>query len=95
MKAERIQNFNSSGLLVIYMLFLKIHFGQISKYFHALCYGGPPAWGLIEGQTTPHGKKKNVQKPFTKPRNWADFFIRPRQTNKDMRFGTWNVLNFL
>jgi len=25
------------------------------------------------------------------PRTWTDFFSRPNQWKKDMRFGTWNV----
>ena len=57
--------------------------------------GGPPAWGLVKGLTTPHRKKKCfVLKLFTKPRNGIDSLVRPRQTNKDMRFGTWNVRTF-
>ena len=53
--------------------------------------GGPPAWGLVEGLTTPHRKKETVTNPLNKPRNWTDYLIRPQQMNKDMRFGTWNV----
>ena len=53
--------------------------------------GGPLAWGLVEGLTTTHRKKEIVTKPLDKPRNWADSLERPRQTNKDMRIGTWNV----
>ena len=52
---------------------------------------GPPAWGLVEGLTTPHRKKEIVTNPLNKPRNWTDSLVRPQQMNKDMRFGTWNV----
>ena len=34
--------------------------------------GGPPAWVLVEGLTTPHRKKKTFTKPLDKPRNWID-----------------------
>ena len=55
--------------------------------------GGPPAWRLVEGLTTPYRKKQTVTKPLDKPRNWTDSLVRPQQTNKDMRIGrpTWNV----
>ena len=49
--------------------------------------------GVVEGITTPHRKKKFVQKLFSKPRNWADCLIQPWQTNKEMRISTWNVLS--
>ena len=49
--------------------------------------------GLVEGLTTPHSKKETVTKPYDKPRNWTDSLERPRQTNKVMRTGTWNVTN--
>ena len=29
--------------------------------------------------------------PLDKPRNWTGSLVRPQQTNKDMRIGTWNV----
>ena len=47
--------------------------------------------GLVEGLTTPHRKKETVTKSLDKPRNRTDSLERPRQTNKDMRIGTWNV----
>ena len=52
---------------------------------------GPPAWGFVEGLTTPHRKKETVTHPLGKPRNWTDFLVRPQQMNKGMRFGAWNV----
>jgi hypothetical protein len=54
--------------------------------------GGPPAWGLGVGPTTPH--RKNffiVTKRFKVPRTWTDSLVRPKHWKKDMRFGTWNV----
>ena len=46
---------------------------------------------MVEGLTTPHRKKETVTNPLDKPRNWTDSLERPRQTNKDMRIGIWNV----
>jgi len=34
--------------------------------------GGPPAWVLAKGLTTPHHKKKLIMKCFTGPWNWMD-----------------------
>jgi hypothetical protein len=34
--------------------------------------GGPPAWGLGVGLTTPHRKNKLVTKILKKPRTWTD-----------------------
>ena len=34
--------------------------------------GGPPAWGLVEGLTTPHHKKETVTNHLDKPRNWRN-----------------------
>ena len=57
--------------------------------------GGPQAWVLVQGLTTPHRKKDTVRNPLDKPRNWTDYLVRPQQMNrpKDMRFGrpTCNV----
>jgi hypothetical protein len=54
--------------------------------------GGPPAWGLGGGVTTPHRKKKkHVTKCHRGPRNWTDTLERPKAKKMDMRFGTWNV----
>ncbi|KAJ4447111.1 hypothetical protein ANN_09111 [Periplaneta americana] len=55
--------------------------------------GGPSAWGLGEGLTTHHRKKKKqlVTNPYNKPRNRTDSLARPQQRNKVLRFGTWNV----
>ena len=53
--------------------------------------GDPPAWGLVEGLTTPHYKKETVTNPLDNPRNWTDSLVRPQKMDKDMRFGTWNV----
>jgi hypothetical protein len=48
--------------------------------------GGPPAWGLGMGLTTPHHKKKLVTKILKKPRTWTDSLDkRPRQKKMDMR----------
>ena len=41
--------------------------------------GGPPAWGLVEGLTTPHRKKETITNPLDKPRNWTDPLVRPQQ----------------
>ena len=43
--------------------------------------GGPPAWGLVEGSTTPHRKKETVTNPLNKPRNWTNSLVRPQQMN--------------
>ena len=40
--------------------------------------GGPPAWGLVEGLTTPRCKKEIVTNPLDKPRNWTDSLVRPQ-----------------
>jgi hypothetical protein len=46
--------------------------GQLTK-------GGPPAWGLGGGLTTPHRKKrKNVTKCYKGPRTWADALQLPK-----------------
>jgi hypothetical protein len=56
--------------------------------------GGPPAWGLGVGLTTPHVKNKFLTKRINEPRTWTDFLDkRSRQRNMDMRFGTWNIRN--
>jgi hypothetical protein len=53
--------------------------------------GGPPAWGLGVGLTTPHRKKnKLVTKNFKKPRTWMDSLDEPRRrlvdnTKMDLR----------
>jgi hypothetical protein len=39
-----------------------------SKYFNEIP-GGPPAWGLGEGLTTPHCKIQLVMKCYTWPQN--------------------------
>jgi hypothetical protein len=50
--------------------------------------GGPPAWGLGGGLTTPHRKKKkHVMKCYKEPRNWMDALERPKLQKMDMRFG--------
>ena len=41
--------------------------------------GGPPAWGLVKGLTTPHLKKGTVMNPLDKPQNWTDSLVRPQQ----------------
>ena len=41
--------------------------------------GGPPAWGLVEGLTTPHRKKETVTNLLNKPRKWTDSLLRPQQ----------------
>jgi hypothetical protein len=59
---------------------------------HSLTAGGPPAWGLGVGLTTPHCKNFSiVTKCFKVPRTWTDSLVRPKHWKKDMRFGTWNV----
>ena len=45
----------------------------------------------MEGLTTPHRRNETVTNSLDKPRNWTDSLVRHQQTNKDMRFGTWNV----
>jgi hypothetical protein len=36
--------------------------------------------------------KTNVcYETFAKPRTWTDTLVRPKQRNRDMRSGTWNV----
>jgi hypothetical protein len=48
--------------------------------------GGPPAWGLVVGLTTPHSKKKLVTKTSKEPRTWTDFLDkRPKLWNKSGR----------
>ena len=49
--------------------------------------GGPPAWRLVGGLTTPHRKKETVTNPLDKPRNWTDSLVRPQKMNKVTRFG--------
>ena len=47
--------------------------------------GDPPAWGLVEGLTTPqHKNEETVTNPLDKPRNWTDSLVRPQKTNKDI-----------
>jgi hypothetical protein len=54
--------------------------------------GGPPAWGLSVGLTTPHRKKKLITKYHKKPRTWTDSLDkRPKRKKMYVRFGTWNV----
>jgi exonuclease III len=53
--------------------------------------GGPPAWGLGVGLTTPHRKNFVITKCFKAPRTWTDSLARTKQWKKDMRFGTWKV----
>ena len=47
--------------------------------------------GVGRRVNNPSLKKKRLTKPLDKPRNWTDSLERPRQTNKYMRIGTWNV----
>ena len=64
---------------------------MLNKQLWTADSGGPPAWPLVEGLTTPHHKKETVTNPLDKPRNWTDSLVQPQQMNKDMRFGTCNV----
>jgi hypothetical protein len=41
--------------------------------------GGPPAWGLDVGLTTPHRKKKPVRNNLHKPRTWTDIYLSSSQ----------------
>jgi hypothetical protein len=54
--------------------------------------GGPPAWGLGLGLTTPHCKIKLVTKILKRHRIWNNFFDkRPKRKKIAMRFDTWIV----
>jgi hypothetical protein len=53
--------------------------------------GGPPSWGLGEGLTTFHLKKKPVAKCHKWPQTWADSLEQAMKWKMDMRFGTWDV----
>jgi hypothetical protein len=54
--------------------------------------GGPPAWGLGVGLTTPHHKIFFiVTKCFKVPWTWTDSLAQPKRWKKDMRFRTWNI----
>jgi hypothetical protein len=46
----------------------------LNKHLRTADKGGPPAWGLGEGLTAPHRKKKNLlgTKCRTGRRNWTD-----------------------
>jgi hypothetical protein len=58
--------------------------------------GGPPAWGLGVGLTTPHRKKKLIMKILKKPRTWTGSLDkRTRRKKMDVRFGTWNVRSII
>ena len=54
---------------------------------------GPPAWGLDEVITTPHQKNDLVTKHIQVTQTWTYPFAQPKQSKRDMRFGTWNVLS--
>jgi hypothetical protein len=44
------------------------------------------------GLTTPHCKKKLVNKRSKKSQTWTDSLVkRPKGKKMNMRFGTWNV----
>jgi hypothetical protein len=48
--------------------------------------------GIWAGGNNPSLKKKViVAKCFKAPRTWTDSLARPKQWEKDMRFGTWNI----
>jgi hypothetical protein len=50
----------------------------------------PPAWGLVKGLKT-HCKNWLVTKCYTGP----GFLEQPRLQRMDVRFGTWNVKEFV
>jgi hypothetical protein len=55
--------------------------------------GGPIAWGLGVGLTTPHCKKISLLQNVTQGRRpgWILLHKQPKLRKMDMRFGTWNV----
>jgi hypothetical protein len=54
--------------------------------------GGLPAWGWGEVLTTYHSKKTGfVTKREHLPWTCIDTLVRPKQWERDKRFGTWNV----
>ena len=46
---------------------------MLNKQLWTADRGGPPAWGLVEGLTTPLHKKETVTNTLDKPRNWTDY----------------------
>ena len=42
-------------------------------------------------RTTPRPKTGLIMKHIHVPPAWTDLLVRPKQCNRDMRFGTWNV----
>jgi hypothetical protein len=63
----------------------------LNKQLQTANKGGPLAWGLDSGLTTPHGKEQHLMKCCTQPWTWADSVERPKQQKINMTFGTWNV----
>ena len=53
--------------------------------------GGPPVMGLVKGKQCLIAKNRNVMEKLHTSWNWMDSLVQPRQMNKDMISGTWNV----